>query len=127
MILLCVSLPPLCPHDCHVEPQVFLKVDWRSGFFAILKNELCQIIISAVGKVTINTLTLFPYLLYNIYISRTLYDLSSLGNALEFQKIVWNLIVFPFFFFVLSYKGKCVLVVCFVFLFYFLQSMKKKI
>lgn len=54
-----------------------------------------------------------------------MYDLSALGNSLDFQKIVWDLIAFPFFFVVMFVQREmCSMLRYLLFCFYFVQSSK---
>lgn len=52
-----------------------------------------------------------------------MYDLSALGNSLEFQKIVCDLIAFPFFVMFVK-REMCSLLRYLLFCFYFVQSRK---
>lgn len=53
-----------------------------------------------------------------------MYDLTVLGNTLEFQKIVWDLIAFPFFVVMFVQREMCSMLRYILFCFYFVQSRK---
>lgn len=71
-------------------PQVLLMTRVQTG----VKVDLCQIIqLAVVANGSAEIVSLF----YRLPKGRTMYDLSALGNTLDFQKIVWDLFAFPFF------------------------------